>query len=164
MPCWLAEVTKKVNRMGASHHRRTVLRWSLASAAATALPAARACEYYTGTLRVTHPWTRATAADATTAVLCMRIDEVQEDDRLISVATPVAEGAEMGGSEAGMRVDVPIPQGSLLELTDSGLHVRLTGLRHALQVGREYPLTLGFERSGLVLARLSVDFTAMRFR
>lgn len=144
--------------------RRNVLRWSLATAAAMGLPAARACEYYTGTLRVTHPWTRATAADATSAVLCMRIDEVQEADRLISVSTPVAEGAEMGGAEAGVHVDVPIAQGSVLELTDSGLHVRLTGLKQGLQVGREYPLTLGFERSGLVLARLSVDFTTMRFR
>lgn len=147
-----------------SNPRRTVLRASLAACAAWAVPVARACEYYTGVLRVTHPWTRATAPDASAAVLCMRFDEVSELDRLVGVSTPVASGVEMGGPEAGRPVDVPIAKGSEVELTEGGLHVRLTGLKHPLQVGREYPLTLEFERSGVVLARLSVDFPAMRFR
>ena len=34
----------------------------------------------------------------------------------------------------------------------------LVGLRHALMVAREYPLTLVFERSGSVQATLSVDY------
>ncbi|MCY7315400.1 MAG: copper chaperone PCu(A)C [Rubrivivax sp.] len=127
------------------------------------LPAARACEYYTGLLRVTHPWTRATSPDDATAVLCMRFDEVTEADRLIGVETSVAGGVEMGGHEPGRPVDVAIAQDSQLELSEAGVHLRLTQLRHPLQVGREYPLTLMFERSGLVLARLSVDFTPMRF-
>ncbi len=144
--------------------RRHVLRTGLALGAACALRPARACEIYTGVLRVTHPWTRATAADARTAVLCMKLDEVSEADRLIGVSTPVAEGAEMGGAEPGRAVDLAVPAGSVLEMHESGVHLRLTGLRHALQVGRDYPLQLEFERSGTVLARLSVDFTAMRFR
>jgi periplasmic copper chaperone A len=146
------------------HQRRWVLRTGLAVAAGAAWPLARACEFHAGTLRVTHPWTRATAADATTAVLCMRIDEVSLADRLIGASTPVATGAEMGGPEPGLAVDVPIEVGSTVELDDSATHLRLTGLKHPLQTGREYPLTLTFERSGLLLARLSVDFTAMRFR
>jgi periplasmic copper chaperone A len=146
--------------------RRIALRAGLAAGAACAtwaLPA-RACEFHGGTLRVTHPWTRATAADATVAVLGMRIDEVSEDDRLIGARSPVAQGAEMGGADGGRPVDVAIPTGSVIELHDSGVHLRLTGLKQPLQVGREYPLELVFERSGLLLARLSVDFTVMRFR
>lgn len=140
------------------------MRASLAACAAWALTPARACEYHTGTLRVTHPWTRATAHDATVAMLCMRFDEVSLSDRLIGVHTPIATGAEMGGPEVGRPVDVPIAQGSELELTEAGVHLRLTGLKHALQVARDYPLALEFERSGTVLARLSVDYTAQRFR
>lgn len=145
-------------------HRRTVLRASLAACTLGMWPAARACEFFAGHLRVSHPWTRATVAGATTAVLCMRIDEVQEADRLVGARTPVATGVEMGGPEAGRPVDLPIAEGSVLELFEEGTHLRLTGLQHGLQVGREYPLHLEFERAGLVLARLSVDFTAMRFR
>lgn len=144
--------------------RRTLLRAGLAAGATWVAPTARACEFQTGLLRVTHPWTRATDAGATVAVLCMRFDEVSEDDRLIGASTPVAQGAEMGGPEAGRPVSVPIAKDTLLELSEAGVHLRLTGLSHPLQVGREYPLTLQFEKSGLLLARLSVDFTAMRFR
>ena len=145
--------------MNPSHLRRTVLRTGVAAVGAALLPRARACEYYTGSLRVTHPWTRATTADETVAVLCMRFDEVTEDDRLIGVQTPVAGGAEMAGTERGQPVDVPIAAGSQLELHEAGVHLRLTQLSFPLQVGREYPLTLSFARSGLVLARMSVDFT-----
>ena len=150
--------------MNLSPRRRTALRVLSASCAAWALPSARACEFHSGSLRVTHPWTRATTGDATVAVLCMRIDEVTEDDRLIGARMPLASGAEMGGPAEGARVDVPIAAGSQLELHDAGVHLRLTGLTATLQVGREYPLTLEFERSGLVLARLSVDYTPLRFR
>ena len=144
--------------------RRHVLRTGFALGAACALRPARACEFYSGTLRITHPWTRATAADASSAVLCMRLDEVTEDDRLIGVSTPVASGAEMGSPDAGRAVDLSVPRGSVMELHEAGVHLRLTGLHQPLQTGREYPLTLQFERSGTVLARLSVDYTAMRFR
>lgn len=144
--------------------RRSIVRAGLAACVLAAWPSARACEFHAGNLRVTHPWTRATALDAQTAVLCMRIDEVVEADRLIGARTPVATGAEMGGPEHGRPVDVPIAQGSVIELFEEGLHLRLTGLRHGLQVGREYPLELEFERTGLLLARLSVDFSTLRFR
>ena len=150
--------------MNQSPSRRTTLRMAAAACAAWALPPAHSCEFHTGSLRVTHPWTRATTGDATVAVLCMRIDEVTEDDRLIGARMPLATAAEMGGPAEGRPVDVPITAGSQLELHEAGVHLRLTGLTQTLQVGREYPLTLEFERSGLVLARLSVDYTALRFR
>ena len=144
--------------------RRTALRVAAASAAAWALPRAGACEFHSGTLRVTHPWTRATGSDATLAVLCMRIDEVTADDRLIGARMPLASGVEMGGPAAGRPVDLAIATGSQLDLHEAGVHLRLTGLTQPFQVGREYPLTLEFERSGLLLARLSVDYTTQRFR
>lgn len=146
-----------------SPDRRTVLRTGLVLSAACAWRSVQGCEVQADFLRVVHPWTRATAADASSAVLCMRLVDITEDDRLVGASSPIATGAEMGGAEAGRAVDVALPRGSAIELHEGGIHLRLTGLRHGLQAGREYPLTLQFERSGTVLARLSVDFTAMRF-
>jgi periplasmic copper chaperone A len=155
--------TVQMHQESIKRQRRLALQALWAASLGWALPQARACEFYTGLLRVTHPWTRATASDATTAVLCMRLDEVTTADRLIGASTPVATGAEMGGVEPGRSVDIPVPVDQITELTEDGPHIRLTGLKHALQVGRDYPLTLEFERSGLVLARMSVDFTTTRF-
>ena len=138
--------------------RRQLLRAGLAAGAMLALPAARACEFFALNLRITHPWTRASMPGATTAIICMRFDEVTLSDRLIGVASPVAESAEMGGVMIGGPVNLAIPADQLLTLTEAGPHIRLIGLRHELAVGREYPLTLVFERSGSVQTSLSVDY------
>lgn len=143
-------------------HRRSVLRFGLAFGGALVLPAARACELMTSTLRITHPWTRATADDASTAVLGMKFDEVTQSDRLILVETPVASGAEMAGVGAGPKVDFFIPEGEETALHEAGSFVRLTGLRFPLQAGRSYPLRLGFEKGGVYMATLSVDYTRFR--
>lgn len=142
--------------------RRLVLRAGLAACFPVMLAPARACEYFADGLRISHPWTRATAPGATTAVLCMGFDEVTADDRLIAVETPVAEGAEMGGMAPGREVNFAIPAGQSSALSEHGSFVRLTGLKHPLEVGRIYPLNLHFERSGLVLAKLNVDFARFR--
>jgi hypothetical protein len=138
--------------------RRWMLRGGLAIAGAAWLPAAKACEVQAEFLRVTHPWTRATAPDAEFGVLCMRIDEVTEDDRLIDVQTPVADGVELSSAARGVPLDLAIPAGSNLDLQEHGLHLRLAPLRLTLHAGRSYPLQLTFARSGVVRATLSVDF------
>lgn len=140
----------------------TSRRFILASAAALGLGIpmrpARACEFFTGRVRVTHPWTRATAPGATTAVLCMGLDEVELADRLLGVRTPIATGVEMGGPRAGEPLDLALEPGQRLELTEDGLHLRLTGLTGPLHVGRQYRLELLFEQAGPVATGLSVDF------
>jgi copper(I)-binding protein len=140
--------------------RRGFMFGSLATGAALQAYPALACEFFTGSLRVHHPWTRATRPGETTAIVCMLFDEVSEPDRLIGVESPVATGAAMGGEAAGPTVDFPILPGRDWALTEEGTHVLLTGLRHPLAVGREYPLRLTFEKSGVVSAQLSVDFPA----
>ncbi len=138
--------------------RRAFLQAGWALSLGALVPATRACEIFTSTLRVTHPWTRATAAHADSAVLCMRFDEVIESDRLVLVETPVAERAEMGGELAAPRVDFFIPQGRETTLEEAGSYVRLVGLRFPLELGRSYPLRLGFEKGGTFMATLSVDY------
>ena len=152
--------------------RRDLLRSGLALGAALLLPAARACEFFSPTMRILHPWTRASEPGATTAVVCMRFDEVTRDDRLMQVQTPVAATAEMGGVElTGGRIgsglaaglDFLIPAGQQSALAEGGRFVRLLALRHPLEVGRSYPLTLVFEQGGVVNATLTVDFASFRF-
>ena len=137
--------------------RRAVLQAGVALCASLVIRPARACEYFTGTLRITHPWTRATG-HATSAVLCMIFDEVTETDRLIGVETPVAAGAELVVEGAGGTVDFLIPAGRETLLTEDGTHIRLHGLKHPLFIARSYPLRLAFEKGGAINALLNVDY------
>ncbi len=141
-----------------STRRRAVLRAGIVLASTLVLPPARACEFYTATLRITHPWTRATRPDDTTAVLCMRFDEVRQDDRLVGVTTPVARGAELVTDGVAGPVDFAVPVGQETYLLETETFVRLTGLAHPLAVGRTYPLQLAFARGGTILATLNVEF------
>ena len=140
-------------------NRRALLRASLALGAGFAWPAARGCEYFASTLRITHPWTRATEPGETVAGVFMKIDEVIRADRLIGVETPVATGAEMAGTASGSTVDLLLPEGQAVELSESGVFIRLTGLKHPLEIARSYPLRLKFEFGGIVLTTLNIDYT-----
>ena len=76
---------------------RDLLRGGLALGVAPISPTARACEFFSSALRITHPWTCASDPATTTALLSMRFDEISQDDRLVQVHRPVAAAAEMGG-------------------------------------------------------------------
>jgi copper(I)-binding protein len=139
-------------------HRRALLRAGLALGASFALPAARGCEYFAPHLRITHPWTRATGAGETVAGLYMKIDASAQADRLIGVETPVAAGAEMAGTATGPGVNLFLPEGQESELSESGVFIRLLGLKHPLEIARSYPLLLEFEKGGIVNATLNIDY------
>lgn len=146
--------------------RRCLLRAAMAVAAAGMLPPARACEYVLDTLRVTHPWSRATELGAHSAVLGMTIDDVRQADRLIEVRTPIADGAELAAAP-GQPLDLWFLPGTTVELSETGRHVRLVGLKRQLHTARDYPLELVFEKGGVVSTRLTVDQIALptfRFR
>jgi len=138
--------------------RRALLRASVAIGVSLGIPSARACEFFSTHLRITHPWTRASAEDARSAVICMKFDEVTQADRLIGVETPVAAAAEMAGLGVGPALDFAIPAGQETLLSEEGTHVRLLDLKFPLEVGREYPLTLVFAGGGVIQTRLSVDY------
>lgn len=139
-------------------NRRHILRAGLALGAACLVPPVRACEFFASTLRVTHPWTRVTPADAPFAMVCMKIDQVTRTDRLIGVVTPVATGAEIGGISTGRSLDLLIEKGREVQLVEAGVHLRLTGLTQPLLIGRSYPMRLIFEKGGVLEAELNVDY------
>lgn len=139
-------------------HRRGVLHAGLAFGVSLLAPTARACEFATGNLTIIHPWTRASADGATSAMVCMTFQDVTQTDRLIGAQTPVAEGAELGGQGAGPAVDFVIHEGQTAVLSETGVYLRLLGLKSPLLVGRSYPLSLVFTKAGSVNATLSVDY------
>jgi copper(I)-binding protein len=174
-PLKIPQVTanpRRATSRGASHgkhetmnpavHRRDMLRLALATGMSFATASARAHEYYVPTLRISHPWCRATAADAPFAIVCITFDEVREADRLIVVETPVAASAELSGAGAGRAVDFAIPVGRDSVLGEEGTVLRLTGLTQALEVGRMYPLRLVFAKGGEVNATLDVAYASFR--
>lgn len=119
---------------------------------------AQACEFFLPTLRVTHPWTRASGPDASSAIVSLKIDEVNQADRLIAVETPVAARAAIGGVGARPSVDLPIAAGAELLLGEEGTYIELLDLQHPLFIARSYPLRLHFEKGGALDASLSVDY------
>jgi copper(I)-binding protein len=146
----------------ADTRRRHALQAGLALGTLLWLPRVQACEFETGTLRVTHPWARATGPGEDTAVLGMKLDEVTAADRLVLVQTPVAASAAIGGKGARPVVDLPIAVGQEMVLDEGGTYIQLIGLKHPLLPGREYPLVLGFEKSGMFEATVSVDYERFR--
>lgn len=139
--------------------RRGVLRaGGVLSASLFGTTPARACEIVTGHLTIIHPWTRASAPGATSAIVCMTIQDVIQTDRLIGAQSPVAEGAELGGDGAHSALNFVIHEGQTSVLSEAGPHLRLVRLKFPLQVGRQYPLALEFAKAGLVQATLSVDY------
>lgn len=143
--------------------RRHFLHVGLALGGLAWLPAARACEFETGTLRVTHPWALATEPGEDSAVFGLTLDQVQEADRLVRIETPVAAGAQLVGGSGDVRgIDLAVEPGDVVVLAEHGTHVRLTGLKHPLLPGRQYPLVLAFEKSGEFNATLSIDY--VRFK
>ena len=138
--------------------RRLLLQGAVGSGLVLAGLPVRACEFFASTLRVTHPWTRATPDDATSAIVCMRFDEVMQDERLVGIDTPVATGAELLRGDTPGAIDLPIPRGRETLLSERGTRLRLTGLTMPLEVGRSYPLRLHFESAGLLRAVLTIDY------
>ena len=138
--------------------RRILLRAGAAAGSALWLPGAGAHEYFTTHFTLIHPWTRASKPGATTAMICMTFDEVNEADRLVGAETPLADGAETGGKPAGTAVDIEIPKGVKTEFTESDVHLRLVGLNQPIELAREYPLTLTFAKAGRLRASFLVDY------
>lgn len=119
---------------------------------------AHACEFLTSNFKIVHPWSRATREDATSVAVCMTFDQVSQTDRLIGAESMVCAGAEIGGVGAKPMVDFLIPEGQTTVMREAGTYLRLVGLQFELPVGRQYPLTLIFQKTGPVAATLTIDY------
>ncbi|MEI7465337.1 MAG: copper chaperone PCu(A)C [Burkholderiales bacterium] len=138
--------------------RRRLLHAGMAFSVSLVVPPARACEFITSNFKVIHPWSRATREDATSVAVCMTFDNVTQTDRLIGAESMVCTGAEIGGVGAKPFVDFVIPEGQTTVMREAGTYLRLVGLQFELPVGRQYPLTLNFEKVGPIAATLTIDY------
>jgi hypothetical protein len=107
-----------------------------------------------GDVAIRDAWARATPGGAQTAAAYVTI-EAPAGDKLIGVATPAAQKAElhsmtMDGNVMKMRqVDgIDLPAGKPITLKPGDYHIMLTGLAKPLQEGQSFPLTLIFAKAG----------------
>lgn len=143
---------------------KTILRFFAALAFFSATTAF-AHDYTVGSIKIDHPWSRATVAGIPNGVSYFVLENQGDvDDRLLSVSSPVADKAELhthirDGEVMRMRQveDIAVPAGESVALKPGGLHVMLMGLKEPLKEGNKFPLTLEFEQAGSVTVDVVVQ-------
>src|SRR6185437_2284538 len=131
-------------------------------AAWVVLPA-QAKDINLGSLKISAPWARATPKGASVGGGYMKItNNGTAPDRLVGGSTDVASRFELHE----MKIDngvmkmrpvtggLEIKPGQTVELTPSGYHVMLVGLKHQLEKGQHFKATLEFAKAG----KVEVDF------
>ncbi|MCX7250809.1 MAG: copper chaperone PCu(A)C [Burkholderiales bacterium] len=123
----------------------------------------------TGDLRLLHPYATPTLGHASTGALYLVAIHNQGEtaERLLAASTPIAERVElyrmqMDGDVMRMQAVpfIAIPPRTRLTMRQGrpdGHHLMLAGLRRPLVVGDRFPLTLHFERSGVVKVEVWVQ-------
>lgn len=118
-----------------------------------------------GALRITEPWSRATArAGATGAGFLTIRNTSDQPDRLLGATSPAAQTVELhthtqvnGVMQMRPVPAIDIPPNGEVTLKPGGFHIMLIGTKEALRQGTTVPLTLRFERAGEVTVALSVQ-------
>jgi copper(I)-binding protein len=126
---------------------------------------ALAHDYALKSLKIDHPFARATPPGAKTGGVFVTVENTgSQSDRLLSVSSPVAGVAELHemSVDAGvMRMrsvaGFEVKPGETLQLKPGGYHVMLSELRRPLRVGDKFPLTLRFENAGAVEVSVWVE-------
>jgi len=128
------------------------------------MPAA-AHDYTLGSLKIGHPWTRATPPTAPSGGGFLSITNTGTTaDRLVSATSPAAGQVQvhemkMDGNVMRMREvenGLEIPPGATVTLAPGGLHLMMMGLKDPLKEGARVPLTLVFEKAGKIDVELMV--------
>jgi len=139
-------------------------RFILAAALAAAVVSPSFAHDYTlGSLKIGHPWARATVGGTGGAFLSVDNTGAQPD-RLLRVSTDVAGTAELHthikeGDIMRMRPvqAIDLPAGKKVMLEPGGYHIMLLGLKKPLKEGERFPLTLEFEKAGKITVEIAVD-------
>ena len=118
-------------------------------------------------IQIDHVWARAAPAGHEGAVY-MTIINNGAPDTLTGVTTPIAAEAALHQSrdEHGMMKMRPvgpltIEPGRPVTLAPGGYHVMLTALKHSLNQGDSFPITLSFARAGQVTTTATVARATM---
>lgn len=145
-------------------------RTALAAAAGAALLIclsawpADARDYAAHSIRVSNPWTRATADAGGSAVGYLTItNDGNQPDRLTGASCPIAESTQLHAetNDNGiMRMrpltSIEIAPGQTVKLTPRGMHVMLMGTKERLARGSTISCTLQFEVAGPLAVEFAV--------
>lgn len=130
---------------------------------------ALAAEIRAGDLVLTDGWTRAAGANGVGAGYLTIRNTGTVPDRLLNATAGIARSVELhthvrDGEVMRMRqvTEIPIAPGETVTFQPGGLHVMLIGLTEALRQGASVPLTLRFERAGVVELPLAVQAAGAR--
>lgn len=127
--------------------------------------------YQAGTLKIGHPWSRATPAGAKVGGGYLTIENTgSAPDRLVSVSVPFAARAEiheMAMKEGVMTMrpldsGVEVPAGAKVEFKPGGYHIMFMELKQQLNQGEMLKGTLTFEKAGSVDVEFKVDTIAAK--
>jgi hypothetical protein len=125
---------------------------------------ASAHDYTKGTLKIDHPWSRATPHGAQVAGGYLAIENTGTSaDRLVSITSEIAgrvEVHEMTVQNGVMKMrplarGLEIKPGATAKFEPGGFHVMFMNLKRPLKEGEKFKGTLVFEKAG----PLDVEFT-----
>jgi periplasmic copper chaperone A len=121
--------------------------------------ACMAHEYYARNLKLVHPWAEPSAQGDTEAFVYFSIEDINAEDTLLSVTSPLAEKIEFrSGNPDDKKIlsEIQIAKGPtvIFELGKTYLHLK--ALKAPLQWARSYPMTFIFKRAGPVNTMVSV--------
>lgn len=127
---------------------------------------AHAHEYIQGGLTIGHPWARPTAENARNGAAYLSVKNSGKDaDRLVSAKSPAADATELheiirDGDVLRMREmaqGIAIAPKQTVTLEPGGYHVMLLGLKQRLEIGKSIPVTLAFEKAGLIEVEVKIE-------
>jgi copper(I)-binding protein len=128
----------------------------LLSAAVLAAPAVAHSHKKNG-LEIVHPWTRASATDATSARVFMTVRNAgRGPDRLVSASTPMAGKVQLNEAGKG-RAAFVVRTGEELSLYGDGPSLVLVGLKRPLAAYDDFKMTVVFEKAGPIAIDVMVE-------
>ena len=124
-------------------------------------------EYKAGMVKIDHPWARPSrVATIPAAVYFEIVNNGQEQDRLVAAKTNRAEHVELHVTEMTddgatkmrhLKEGIIVPADASTSMETGAYHVMLIGLGEALSVGERFPMTLTFEKAGMVEVIINVE-------
>lgn len=145
---------------------KTLRTFALAAGLALLSGAATAHDYTLGSLKIDHPWSRATPKSAPVGGGYLTItNSGAADDRLVSVSAPVSDKVElheMAVIDGVMKMKaldqgIVVPAGGSVAFKPGGYHVMFIGLRAPLEAGQTFKGRLAFEKAGTIEVEFQVE-------
>ena len=116
------------------------------------------------TITVEKPWARATSPSAKAGGVFMTLTDTGVPDKLVSIATPIAEVAglhrtvEQNGVMRMLPVEgLDLAPGKPVVFAPGGYHVMLMDLKRQLKPGDTFPITLTFAKAAPMTVTVKVE-------